>query len=212
VDQFHTSARNFLDHDVVGDSGIFIPLTDLGAIIHGTEVTVRSPMLFHVAQSRVAYSNQIGQGIGPITGGLLEFTPTGNFPLDHDQRNTVTSVLSLRLPGRPWITTAYQFGSGFLNGNGPMRRPPSGLRARSDGADIRISPTSAQRTPSDSPPSIFRSRRAPRSCECCGHRSAGLLAANELPDLAHDRPPRRANRARRDLAPHRGQLAGVNRL
>src|SRR5207244_3649245 len=38
------------------------------------------------------------------------------------------------------------------------------------------------------------------------------LAANELPDLAHRRPPRRANRARGDLAAHRGQLAGVNSL
>src|SRR6266566_2016625 len=38
------------------------------------------------------------------------------------------------------------------------------------------------------------------------------LAANELPDLAQGRPPRRANRARPDLAPHRGQLAGVNSL
>ncbi|MBV9770334.1 MAG: TonB-dependent receptor, partial [Bryobacterales bacterium] len=27
VDNFHTSARNFLDHDVIGNSGIFIPLT-----------------------------------------------------------------------------------------------------------------------------------------------------------------------------------------
>jgi outer membrane receptor protein involved in Fe transport len=124
VDNFHTSARNFLDHDVVGDSGIFIPLTDLGAIIHGTEVTVRSPTLFRRAQWRIAYSNQIAQGIGPITGGLLEFAPTGNFLLDHDQRNTVTSVLSLNLPGGAWMTPAYQFGSGFLNGNGPSHLPP----------------------------------------------------------------------------------------
>ena len=124
VDQFHTSARNFLDHDVIGDSGIFIPLTDLGAIISGTEVTLRSPRLFRVAEWRVAYSNQIGQGIGPITGGLLEFVPTGNFLLDHDQRNTVTSVLSLTLPKGMWATPAYQFGSGFLNGDGPAHLPP----------------------------------------------------------------------------------------
>jgi len=124
VDRFHTSARNFLDHDVIGDSGIFVPLTDLGAIISGTEVTVRSPRLFRVAQWRVAYSNQIGQGIGPITGGLLEDAPTGNFLLDHDQRNTVTSVLSLLLPGRLWATPTYQFGSGFLNGDGPSHLPP----------------------------------------------------------------------------------------
>src|SRR5262245_56060827 len=38
------------------------------------------------------------------------------------------------------------------------------------------------------------------------------LAANEIPDLAHRSPPRRANRVRSDLAPHRGQLAGVNSL
>jgi len=124
VDYFHTSARNFLDHDVIGNSGIFIPLTDLGAIIGGTEVTIRSPRLFHVAQWRVAYSNQIAQGIGPITGGLLEDLPPGNFLLDHDQRNTVSSVLSLSLPGHAWATPAYQFGSGFLNGNGPAHLPP----------------------------------------------------------------------------------------
>ncbi len=124
VDYFHTSARNFLDHDVIGDSGIFIPLTDLGAIISGTEVTLRSPRLFHMAQWRVAYSNQIAQGIGPITGGLLEDAPTGNFLLDHDQRNTLTSALSLTLPGHMWATPSYQFGSGFLNANGPAHLPP----------------------------------------------------------------------------------------
>ncbi|MGP8246106.1 MAG: TonB-dependent receptor domain-containing protein [Bryobacteraceae bacterium] len=136
VDNFHTSARNFLDHDVIGDSGIFIPLTDLGAVISGTEVTVRSPRLFHMAQWRVAYSNQIGQGIGPITGGLLEDAPTGNFILDHDQRNTVTSVLSLTLPGHMWATPAYQFGSGFLNGDGPSHLPPHSTFDLSIGKDI----------------------------------------------------------------------------
>ena len=125
IDQFHTSARNFLDHDVIGDSGIFIPLTDLAAVIHGEEISVSSPRLFKkAAQLRVAYSNQIAQGIGPVTGGLLEFVPSGNFLLDHDQRNTVSSVLSLTLPEGLWATPAYQFGSGFLNGNGPAHLPP----------------------------------------------------------------------------------------
>jgi outer membrane receptor protein involved in Fe transport len=125
VDEFHTSARNFLDHDVIGDSGIFIPLTDLGSIVSGTEVTVRSPRLFrNTTQWRVAYSNQTAQGIGPITGGLLEDAPSGNFLLDHDQRNTLTSVLSLNLPHALWLTPAWQFGSGFLNGDGPAHLPP----------------------------------------------------------------------------------------
>ena len=38
------------------------------------------------------------------------------------------------------------------------------------------------------------------------------LVANELPYLVQGWSPRRANRARRDLAPHRRQLAGVNGL
>jgi hypothetical protein len=124
VDRFHTSARNFLDHDVIGNSGIFIPLTDLAAIVSGTEVSVRSPELFHRAHLRIAYSNQIAQGTAPITGGLLQFGEPGYFLLDHDQRNTLSSVLSLRLPGKVWATPAWQFGSGFLNGNGPAHLPP----------------------------------------------------------------------------------------
>jgi len=34
------------------------------------------------------------------------------------------------------------------------------------------------------------------------------LTANEVPDLPQGRPPRRANRPRRNLAPHRGQPGG----
>jgi outer membrane receptor protein involved in Fe transport len=123
VDRFHTSARNFLDHEVIGNSGIFIPLTDLGATVSGTEVSLRSPALFRVARLRVAYSNQIARGVGPITGGLLDFEPGGAFLLDHDQRNTLSAVLSLSLPGHMWATPAYQFGSGFLNGDGPAHLP-----------------------------------------------------------------------------------------
>lgn len=127
VDRFHTSSRNFLDHDVIGNSGMFVPLTDLAAIISGTEVSVRSPRLFHRAQLRIAYSNQTVQGSGPVTGGLLEleeFGEPGFFPLDHDQRHTLSAVLSVSLPRNWWITPAYQFGSGFLNGDGPAHLPP----------------------------------------------------------------------------------------
>ncbi len=100
-------------------------------------MTLRSPRLFHIAQWRVAYSNQIGQGIGPVTGGLFNGTPSGNFLLDHDQRNTATSVLALTLPKRAWMTTAYQFGSGFLNGNGPSHLPPHSTFDLSLGKQIR---------------------------------------------------------------------------
>jgi outer membrane receptor protein involved in Fe transport len=123
VDNFHTNARNFLDHDVIGNSGIFVPLSDLAARIDGTEVTLRSPEFFNRAQLRIVYSNQIAAGLGPITGGLIEDTDTGYFLLDHDQRNTANAVLSLRLPRRFWTTAVVSYGSGFLDGDGPMHLP-----------------------------------------------------------------------------------------
>jgi outer membrane receptor protein involved in Fe transport len=124
VDNFHTNARNFLDHDVIGNSGIFVPLSDLAARVNGTEVTVRSPEILGRAQLRLAYSNQIAEGLGPITGGLIGFAPTSYFLLDHDQRNTASAVLALKLPRGFWATPAFNFGSGFLNGNGPAHLPP----------------------------------------------------------------------------------------
>ena len=124
IDNFHTNALNFLDHDVIGNSGIFVPLSDLAARISGTEVSLRSPELFNRAQLRLAYSNQLAEGLGPITGGLIEFAPASYFLLDHDQRNTASAVLSINLPRGFWATPAVSFGSGFLNGNGPAHLPP----------------------------------------------------------------------------------------
>ena len=43
-------------------------------------------------------------------------------------------------------------------------------------------------------------------------RTQARLGTNEPPDHVQGRPPRRGNRTRRDRAPHRGQLAGVNGL
>ena len=99
-------------------------MTDLAARIDGTEVTLSSPQLFHRAQLRIAYSNQLAEGLGPITGGLLQFADTSYFLLDHDQRNTASAVLSLQLPYHSWATPAVNFGSGFPNGDGPAHLPP----------------------------------------------------------------------------------------
>jgi outer membrane receptor protein involved in Fe transport len=124
VDNYHTNARNFLDHDELGNSNVFIPLADLAALISGTEVTLRSPQLWNHAQLRIAYANAIGKGLGPITGGLIEFAPTSYFYLDHDQRNGFSAVLSLQLPRGFWATPGVNFGSGFVNGGGPAHLPP----------------------------------------------------------------------------------------
>jgi outer membrane receptor protein involved in Fe transport len=124
---FHTSARNFFDHDVIGNSNIFLPLTIEGAIIEGEEVTVRSPLLRNRPWAIwCVYSHQIAQGVGTVTGGLTDFSPPpdGNFYLDHDQRNTLSAGFDGNLPWRSFAAVTVNYGSGFLNGDGPSHLPP----------------------------------------------------------------------------------------
>ena len=137
VDNYHTNARNFLDHDEVGNSDIFIPLTDVAALISGTEISLRSPELWGHVQLRIAYANAIGKGLGPITGGLIEFAPNSYFYLDHDQRNGFCTVLPINLPHRFWATPGVNFGSGFVNGDGPAHLPPHTTADLALGKDFR---------------------------------------------------------------------------
>jgi outer membrane receptor protein involved in Fe transport len=126
ADTFRTHVRNFFDHDEIGSSNIFLPLTIQGARIQGWEATLRSPMLLDRARIHLAYSHQFAQGFGAVTGGLTDFSPPedGFFFLDHDQRNTLSSVVTTTLPGQAWATTTVAYGSGFVNGDGPAHLPP----------------------------------------------------------------------------------------
>ena len=75
ADTFKTRANNFLDHSNIGESSIFIPVTVQGALIQGWEVTLHSPRLWRYGQVHLAYSNQLAQQRGPITGGLVCYPP-----------------------------------------------------------------------------------------------------------------------------------------
>jgi outer membrane receptor protein involved in Fe transport len=125
TDVFRTHARNFFDHDALGNSNIFLPLTIQGARIQGWEATLRSPLIARRVHVHLAYSHQFAQGLGAVTGGLTDFSPPeeGFFWLDHDQRNTLSTVLSSSLPWRTWATTSIAYGSGFVNGDGPAHLP-----------------------------------------------------------------------------------------
>src|SRR5581483_6810961 len=118
---FHTAARNFFDHDVLGNSNIFFPLTIDRARIRGFETTMKSPKVMKVAQFHLVYSHQFAQGEGAITGGLTDFSPpdAGLFYLDHDQRDTLSTGVITDLPLRSWLGAEISYGSGFLNGDGP---------------------------------------------------------------------------------------------
>jgi len=92
ADNFRTNVVNFFDHSNIGESNLFFPITIGQALIRGWELTLRSPRIAHRGQFHLAYSNQIAEGGGAITGGLTDFSlPEGLSPLDHDQRNTLTA-------------------------------------------------------------------------------------------------------------------------
>jgi outer membrane receptor for ferrienterochelin and colicin len=124
ADTFRTRVNNFFDHNNIGESNLFFPITIQSALIRAWELTLRSPRIAHRAQFHLAYSNQIAEGGGVVTGGL---TNTGApiqicgpgvplCPLDHDQRNTLNLGGDVILPWQIHVATNVYYGSGFTNG------------------------------------------------------------------------------------------------
>jgi hypothetical protein len=124
---FVNESTNFLDHNPLGESDIFLPITDQGALIRARELTVRSPASWPYGQLHLAYSNQTADCFGPITGGLVVPGTECGFPpiaLDHDQRNTLNLGYSADLPARFFVGSNLSVNSGLANGfPGPSHLP-----------------------------------------------------------------------------------------
>jgi Carboxypeptidase regulatory-like domain/TonB-dependent Receptor Plug Domain len=123
ADNYETRATNWLDHNNIGESNLFWPITWDAALIQGWETTLRSPTLWHRGQFHLAYANQIAQATAPVTGGLICpptdpecFGTPGYSPVDHDQRNTLNLGFNTTLPWQMYAATNIYYGSGFVNG------------------------------------------------------------------------------------------------
>ena len=125
ITDFRTGARNFFDHDVLGNSNIFFPVTIDRARIRGWEANVSSPRIAGRAGFHLAFSHQYAEGFGGVSGGLIEFSPPENayFFLDHDQRDTLSTGFDLSLPWKVSSAFNVAYGSGFLDGDGPAHLP-----------------------------------------------------------------------------------------
>jgi len=132
-DTYQTFAHNWLDHNNIGESNIFWPITWDYALIQGWELTLRSPRLWHGGQLHLAYANQIAQATSPITGGLVCSQPVtpdcgldippGLSPVDHDQRNTLNVGYNTGLPWHSYGAINAYYGSGFTNGLPDVQYP-----------------------------------------------------------------------------------------
>jgi outer membrane receptor protein involved in Fe transport len=100
ADYFRTGVKNFFDHNALGNSNIFFPLTIDRARIRVFEVTARSPLLFGRGQFHLAHSHQKAEGQGAVTGGL-----------------------TVSLPQRSFVSTKIRYGSGFTDAGGPAHLP-----------------------------------------------------------------------------------------
>ncbi|HXY09160.1 MAG TPA: TonB-dependent receptor [Terriglobales bacterium] len=126
IDNYQTKATNWLDHNNIGESNLFWPITWDGALIQGWSLTLRSPNLWRRGQFHLVYANQIAQATAPITGGLICPSPVtpacelnippGYAPVDHDQRNTLNLGFNSSLPWQSFASVNVYYGSGFTNG------------------------------------------------------------------------------------------------
>ena len=105
-----------------------------GALVRAWELTVRSPRLWNRGQLHLAYSNQIAEQRGAITGGLICYpvaspecdVDPGYTPVDHDQRNTLNVGYETTLPWSSFASTNVYYGSGFTNGDPAPASPYPG--------------------------------------------------------------------------------------
>ncbi len=126
INNYETRAENWLDHNNIGESNIFWPITWSYALIQGWSANLHSPDVFHHGQFHLAYANQIAQATSPITGGLVCPAPVtdacpldippGLSPVDHDQRNTLNVGFDGILPRQFTASANVYYGSGFTNG------------------------------------------------------------------------------------------------
>lgn len=132
-DAFEIRSQNYFDHNNIGESEVFSPVTIAEARVRGNELTLTSPDLWNRAQVYLAYSNQMAQARGAITGGLVCYNPgnpaacafsTDYAPLDHDQRNTLSAGFHANLGWQTHVSSNVSYGSGFVNGDAGVAGSP----------------------------------------------------------------------------------------
>jgi outer membrane receptor protein involved in Fe transport len=119
VNNYHQRARNYFDHNAIGNSNVFFPLTVDGARLYGWEATIRSPRIARRGEVYLTYAHAHAEGAGAISGGLTAFNPPGSgyFFLDHDQRQTLHTGVNFNLPWRAYAGCNLYYGSGFTDGS-----------------------------------------------------------------------------------------------
>jgi hypothetical protein len=116
---FRRDFRNYSDDDVLLDTGVSFPTAFAKARVTGEELRLEVPHWGRFS-GYLSYTNQVGTGQGPITGGLFlgsdvgsAITDLASFAVTQDQRNTARARLHFQASGRVWLAVDGQYGSGL---------------------------------------------------------------------------------------------------
>ncbi|HEV8041418.1 MAG TPA: TonB-dependent receptor [Bryobacteraceae bacterium] len=116
---YRRAVNNFADDDLLLNTGVSFPIAFRSAEIHGLEVKLEIPRWGPVT-GFVSYSNMLGIGYFPVTGGLFlgsdavgVLNNTSSFPISQDQRNTVQSRFRYHVTPRFWLAMGGSYGSGL---------------------------------------------------------------------------------------------------
>ncbi len=116
---YRRTVRNFADDDVLLNTGVTFPISFASATIHGVEARVELPR-WGPWSGFISYSNLVGFGRLPITGGLFlgeasaaRVSATDRSPITQDQRNTANGRIRFQPWSRAWFAFGAAYGSGL---------------------------------------------------------------------------------------------------
>jgi outer membrane cobalamin receptor len=116
---YRRAMNNFADDDLLLNTGVSFPIAFRKAKIHGVETKLEIPR-WGPLSGFVSYSNMLGVGFFPVTGGLFlgsdavdALSAVHSFPITQDQRNTVRSRFRYQVTPRVWLALGGEYGSGL---------------------------------------------------------------------------------------------------
>lgn len=116
---FLRNTRNFIDDDLLLNTGVGLPTAFTRASIYGAELKLDMPKWGRFS-GFASYSYLLGRTITPVTGGLfLEKDAEARleaghiFPISQDQRNTAYGLLRYEINKALWTAGSFSYGTGL---------------------------------------------------------------------------------------------------
>ena len=111
--------NNFADDDLLLNTGVSFPIAFRKAEVRGVEAKLEIPR-WGPLSGFVSYSNMLGVGYLPVTGGLFlgsdaasVLDASNRFPLSQDQRNSVRGRFRYQISPRFWLALGGTYNSGL---------------------------------------------------------------------------------------------------